>query len=336
MARNASIDGTFYYSVATTGVYCRPSCPARRAKKSNVAFHETPAAAEAAGFRPCRRCKPKEPPLDVRYSAMVAHACRHIERAEQTPTLAELAAAIGVSPHHFHRIFKSISGVTPKAYAIAHRHKQVRDKLKKSVSVTEAIHESGYNSNGRFYATSAQALGMTPTEFRAGGKNTEMRFAIGECSLGSILVAASAKGVCAILMGDDAGALLRDLQDHFPKAQLLGGDKKFEKLTAKVIAFVEQPATKFVLPLDVRGTAFQHRVWQALRDIPAGKTASYTGIAKRIGKPNSVRAVAGACAANPIAVAIPCHRVVRSDGNLSGYRWGIERKRALLEREAKS
>ncbi len=238
-----------------------------------------------------------------------------------------------LSPHHFHRIFKSIAGVTPKGYAVAHRISKVRNELRKSATVTDAIHASGYNSNGRFYANSAQVLGMTPSDFRAGGNNTEIRFAVGECSLGSVLVAASEKGVCAILMGDDPDELLRDLQDRFPKARLLGGDRKFEKLAAKVIAAVERPGTKFDLPLDVRGTAFQHRVWQALRDIPAGSTASYSDIARRIRKPKSVRAVAGACAANPIAVVIPCHRVVRIDGNLSGYRWGIERKRTLLDRE---
>jgi AraC family transcriptional regulator of adaptative response/methylated-DNA-[protein]-cysteine methyltransferase len=226
--------------------------------------------------------------------------------------------------------------VTPKAYAVAHRVKKVRDKLKRSATVTEAIHEAGYNSNGRFYASSAQVLGMSPSDFRAGGKNTAMRFAIGECSLGSILVAASDKGVCAILLGDDPEALLRDLQDRFANARLIGGNRKFERLVAKVIGFVERPGSNLDLPLDVRGTAFQHRVWQALRLIPAGRTASYADIAKWIGKPKSVRAVAGACAANPIAVAIPCHRVVRTDGHHSGYRWGIERKRALLEREAKS
>ncbi len=333
VARDPSFDGAFYYCVATTGVYCRPSCSARLPKRTNVSFQATTAAAEAAGFRQCRRCRPKELPAGARYAAMIASACRRIESAEEVPTLAELSAAVDLSPHHFHRIFKSITGVTPKAYAVAHRISKVRNELGKSATVTDAIHASGYNSNGRFYANSAQVLGMSPSDFRAGGNNTEIRFAVGECSLGSILVAASEKGVCAILMGDDPAELLRDLQDRFPKAQLLGGDRKFEKLAAKAIAAVERPGTKFDLPLDVRGTAFQHRVWQALRDIPSGSTATYSDIARRIRMPKSVRAVAGACAANPIAVVIPCHRVVRIDGNLSGYRWGIERKRKLLERE---
>ncbi len=334
-ARDKAADGRFVYAVATTGVYCRPSCPARLAKQVNVTFHNTCADAEAAGFRPCKRCKPRGSSLDEQHAAKVAEACRMIETAEEEPTLEELAAAAGLSPYHFHRVFRSIAGVTPKAYAIARRQKRVRDQLNRSKSVTEAIHESGFNSSGRFYANSSEVLGMTPTEFRAGGKNTALKFATGECSLGSILVAASDKGVAAILIGDDAEELVRDVQDRFPRARLVGGDRAFEKVVAKVVGFVEAPQTGLDLPLDVQGTAFQHRVWKALRDIPAGKTATYAEIARRIGKPDAVRAVAGACAANKIAVAIPCHRVVRTDGSLSGYRWGVKRKRALLDREAR-
>jgi AraC family transcriptional regulator of adaptative response/methylated-DNA-[protein]-cysteine methyltransferase len=230
-------------------------------------------------------------------------------------------------------VFKAATGLTPKAYALAHRAKRVRNELDRSDTVTAAIFDAGYNSNGRFYETSDGLLGMTPSSYRAGGANTEIRFAVGECSLGSILVAASARGVCAILLGDDPDALARDLQDRFPRANLIGGDKQFEQIVAKVVGFVEAPGLGLDLPLDVRGTAFQQRVWQALRKIPAGSTASYTEIAKRIGSPNAVRAVAQACAANALAVAIPCHRVVRNDGALSGYRWGVERKRALLDRE---
>ena len=336
VARNRSFDGRFYYSVATTGVYCRPSCPARLARRSNVRFHDTRAEAEAAGFRPCKRCRPNEAPPEARYAAKVAAACRLIESAEETPTLDVLARAAGLSPYHFHRIFKSIAGVTPKAYAAAHRHRRIRDKLTRSPTVTKAIHESGFNSSGRFYAASSRILGMTPTEFRAGGNNAEIRFAIGTCSLGSILVAATGKGVCAVLLGDDPEALLRDLQDRFPRAHLVGGDRSFDMLAATVIAAVEAPAGKPDLPLDVRGTAFQHLVWKALCDIPAGETASYSEIARRIGQPGAARAVARACGANHLAVVIPCHRVVRNDGALSGYRWGVERKRSLLERETRS
>ena len=247
----------------------------------------------------------------------------------------ELASAAGLSPYHFHRVFKAVTGVTPRAYAAAHRARRVRDQLARpDTTVTEAIYDAGYNSGGTFYATSDRLLGMTPTDYRAGGANTEIHFAVGECSLGSILVAQSRKGVCAILIGDDPDALARDLQDRFRNARLIGGDEGFDELVAKVVGFVEAPRLGLDLPLDVRGTAFQQRVWQALRAIPAGSTVSYEEIARRIGSPKAVRAVASACAANAIAVAIPCHRVVRNDGALSGYRWGVERKRALLARES--
>lgn len=336
IARDPAYDGTFYYSVATTGVYCRPTCAARRPRRENVRFHATCADAEAAGFRPCKRCKPNAPALSQEQAAKVARACRLIETAREAPDLVSLAKSANLSPFHFHRLFKAMTGVTPKAYATACRQNRIRDQLKRSRSVTEAIYESGFGSAGRFYAASNKILGMTPSHYRTGGADTELRFAVGQCSLGAILVAASPKGVAAILMGDDPAALVRDLQDRFPRAELIGGDKGFEALVAKVIGYVESPGASLDLPLDVRGTAFQQRVWAALRDIPAGTTATYAEIAQRIGAPRAVRAVAGACAANPVAVAIPCHRVVRSDGSLSGYRWGTARKRALLRKEAKS
>jgi AraC family transcriptional regulator of adaptative response/methylated-DNA-[protein]-cysteine methyltransferase len=332
--RDSAMDGTFFYSVDTTGVYCRPSCGARLPRPENVGFHASREEAERAGFRPCKRCKPDQPPQREREAATITEACRRIEAAEEIPSLEALAEAAGLSPHHFHRMFKAVTGVTPKAYAVAHRTKRVQDELRKGeTSVTETIYEAGFNSSGRFYAATDGMLGMTPSEFRKGGTRTEIRFAVGECSLGSILVARSERGVCAILFGDDPDALVRDLQDRFPQATLLGGDKGFEELVAKVVGFVEAPAQGLDLPLDVRGTAFQQRVWQALREIPAGSTASYAEVADRIGMPKAVRAVAQACGANALAVAIPCHRVVRNDGALSGYRWGVERKRALLEKE---
>jgi AraC family transcriptional regulator of adaptative response/methylated-DNA-[protein]-cysteine methyltransferase len=334
-ARDATCDGTFYYAVATTGVYCRPSCPSRLPKRTNVSFHAMSAAARAAGFRACKRCKPDARSLRDEHAAKVAEACRLIEAAAEAHKLDELAAKVGLSPYHFHRIFKAAVGVTPKAYAVAHRNRNVRDTLQRSSTVTEAIYDAGFNSSGRFYANSGQVLGMTPTSFRKGGADAEIRFAIGACSLGAILVAASKMGVCAILIGDDPAALARYLQDRFPSAELIGADPEFEGLVARVVGLVEAPGSRTELPLDVRGTAFQHRVWAALKDIPAGSTASYTEIANRIGAPKAVRAVAGACAANPLAVAIPCHRVVKNDGSLSGYRWGVERKRELLRREAK-
>jgi AraC family transcriptional regulator, regulatory protein of adaptative response / methylated-DNA-[protein]-cysteine methyltransferase len=336
VARSPAADGTFFYSVRTTGVYCRPSCPARQARPENVRFHASREDAERAGFRPCKRCKPDQSSRLERHAALVTQACRLIEGSPSVPSLEELAARAGMSVFHFHRVFKSVTGLTPGDYAAAHRGERVRKELGRAATVTAAIYDSGYNSNGRFYGESEQVLGMTPTTYRAGGANAAIRFAIGECSLGSILVARSERGVCAILLGDDPDALARDLQDRFPRATLIGGDPEFERLVSQVVGFVEAPGIGLDLPLDVRGTAFQQRVWQALREIPAGSTASYTEVARRIGSPRSVRAVAQACAANPLAVAIPCHRVVRTDGGLSGYRWGVERKRVLLQREARA
>jgi AraC family transcriptional regulator of adaptative response/methylated-DNA-[protein]-cysteine methyltransferase len=269
--RDGTQDGTFFYSVRTTGVYCRPSCAARLPRRENVAFHESGAAAEAAGFRPCKRCRPDEPPRSERDAAVIAEACRAIEAAETTPKLSDLAQATGLSPHHFHRVFKAVTGVTPKAYADARRAERVRGALTECGTVTEAIYDAGFNSSGRFYEQSDKVLGMTPTRFRAGGVKETIRFAIGQCSLGSILVAATDKGVCAILMGDDPGVLARDLQDRFDRAELVGGDDAFDAIVAKVVGLVEQPSRGLDLPLDVRGTAFQQRVWQALRDIPAGR-----------------------------------------------------------------
>ncbi len=336
LKRDHAADGQFFYSVRTTGVYCRPSCASRTARRENVSFHATAAQAQGAGFRPCKRCKPDQASLSEQHSAKIAQACRLIEVAQEMLSLKSLAQAAGMSPYHFHRLFKSITGVTPRAYATAHRNQRVRQELLNSGTVTDAIYEAGFNSNGRFYSTSTQLLGMTPTQFRKGGTDTVIRFAVGECSLGTIVVAATDKGICAILLGDDPEVLVRDLQDRFTRAQFIGGDKDFEHWVAQVVGLVEAPAKGLDLQLDVRGTAFQQRVWQALREIPVGSTASYSEIAQRLGTPKAVRAVAQACAANAIAVAIPCHRVVRSDGGLSGYRWGVERKRALLERERKS
>jgi len=331
--RDAAADGTFFYSVQTTGVYCRPSCASRPARPENVAFHASAAAAERAGFRACKRCKPDQAPLAEQHAITITRLCRLIESAEQAPTLQQLANAAGLSPFHLHRTFKAITGLTPRQYASAHRATRIKRELQRSGTVTEAIYQAGYNSNGRFYEQAAGLLGMTPTAYRAGGADTQIRFAIGECSLGSILVAASARGVCVISLGDDPDALARDLQDRFPRAKLIGGDASFEHFVAKVVGLVEAPALGFDLPLDVRGTAFQQRVWQALTEIPAGSTASYGEIAHRIGAPKAARAVGAAIGANPLAVAIPCHRVIRTDGSLCGYRWGVERKRALLARE---
>ena len=269
-----------------------------------------------------------------KHAALVAQACRRIEASEQPPSLDDLAMHAGLSPFHFHRVFKAATGLTPKAYAQAHRAQAVREGLAKpQARVTDALFDAGYNASSRFYENADAMLGMTPRQFRDGGVDARIEFAIGQSSLGAILVARSQRGVCAISLGDDPDALLRELQDRFPRAELIGGDAGFERLVAQVVGLIEQPGIGIDLPLDVRGTAFQQRVWDALRKIPAGQTASYTQIAQRIGAPKSVRAVAQACASNTLAVAIPCHRVVRSDGALSGYRWGVERKRELLARE---
>jgi AraC family transcriptional regulator of adaptative response/methylated-DNA-[protein]-cysteine methyltransferase len=334
IARDRTADGLFWYSVMTTGVYCRPSCASRQANPANVQLHNTLEAAKATGFRPCKRCNPDGISIAGENAAIVARACRLIESSEEMLALNDLARAGGRSPSHFHRIFKAATGLTPKKYAAAHRAARVREGLEAGHSVTEAIYAAGFNSSGRFYENSSNILGMTPTQYRSGGANEEIRFAVGQSSLGAILVASSTKGVAAILLGDDPDTLVRNLQDRFSEARLIGGDNEYEALVARVVGFVEAPEIGLDLPLDVRGTAFQQRVWRALTEIPVGETISYAELARRIGEPKSARGVAGACAANNLAVAIPCHRVVRKDGSASGYAWGVERKRASLDKEA--
>ncbi|AFY19600.1 bifunctional DNA-binding transcriptional regulator/O6-methylguanine-DNA methyltransferase Ada [Pseudomonas sp. UW4] len=335
VARDPKADGQFVYAVKTTGIYCNPSSLARLPKPHNVEFFDSAEQARAAGYRPSKRAAKDQSELAAQHAATVAAACRQIERAETLPTLGELAEAAGLSSFHFHRVFKAVTGLTPKGYADAHRSRKVRERLADGGSVTDALYDAGFNSNSRFYEAADQLLGMKPGDYRAAGQNNDIRFAVGQCSLGAILVAQSERGVCAILLGDDPHQLVCDLQDKFRRANLIGADHEFEQLIARVVGFIEAPAIGLDLPLDVRGTAFQERVWQALREIPVGSTASYADVALRIGSPKAVRAVAQACGANSLAVAIPCHRVVRSDGNLSGYRWGVERKRQLLERESR-
>jgi AraC family transcriptional regulator of adaptative response/methylated-DNA-[protein]-cysteine methyltransferase len=334
LARDARADGTFVYSVRTTGVFCRPSCGARRPRPENVAFHADPAAARRAGFRPCQRCTPEAPSPAVRDADRIAAACRFLDDADGVVSLRDLAARIGVSPFHLHRLFKARTGLTPRTYAAAARAERARTSLAEGATVTAAIHGAGFGSSGRFYAQADAALGMTPTAFRRGGERATLRVATRACSLGAVLVAATGRGVAAILLGDDAAALARDLERRFPRARIVAGDAEFAALVARVVALVDCPAQKVDLPLDLRGTAFQRRVWAALRRVPAGSTTTYTELARAIGALRAVRAVAQACAANPLAVAVPCHRVVRKDGGLSGYRWGPGRKRTLLAREA--
>ena len=335
VARDAGADGSFVYSVATTGVYCRPSCGSRTPNPRNVAFHADPAAAEAAGFRACKRCRPDEAPLAERQAELIAAACRRIEGAEEPLSLGELADGAGLSPHHFHRLFRAVTGLTPKGYGDAHRARKVRAALGKGAQVTEALYDAGFGSSGRFYAAADADLGMMPSAYRKGGAEAEIRYGIGQSSLGRVLAAASARGICSIMLGDNDQDLIRDLEHRFPNARAIEADAGFALTVAEVVGLVEEPVRGLALPLDIRGTAFQRRVWQALQAIPAGETRSYSEVAQALGAPRSARAVAAACAANKIAVAVPCHRVVGRDGSLAGYRWGLERKRELLRKEAR-
>ena len=334
--RDRAADGRFVYAVRSTGVFCRPSCSSRQPKPENVQFFAGAAQAEAAGYRACKRCTPTAPAAPS-HAALVADLCQWIATAEDEPSLADLAERAGMSPFYLQRIFKAAVGVSPKAYAKAHRRSRLQTALGdagEAPRVIDAIFDAGFASTGQLYRDSHAVLGMTPRQYRKGGAALPIRFGVGECSLGPILVAATAQGICAILLGDDANALVQDLQQRFPQAQLQGGDREFERWMAQVIGFVDEPTRGLALPLDVRGTAFQQQVWQALQRIPVGSTVSYADLAEKLGMPKASRAVAGACAANALAVAIPCHRVVRSDGAISGYRWGVDRKRALLQHEA--
>ena len=267
-------------------------------------------------------------------STIVATTCRLIAEADTPPSLGDLARAVGLDRFHLHRVFKAATGLTPRAYAAGLRAERARERLACGAGVTEALYAAGYNASSRFYAEATDQLGMRPATFRDGGRGEVIRFAVGQTSLGAVLVGATGRGICTIQLGDDPDALVRRFQDRFSKATLIGADEAFERTVAHVIGLIEQPGLSHELPLDIRGTAFQRRVWDALRAIPPGHTASYNEVAARIGYPNAARAVAQACASNPVCVAIPCHRVVRADGALSGYRWGVERKRALLESES--
>lgn len=332
-AKDPLFDGEFVFAVKTTLIYCRPSCPARPAKRQNVEFFDTTLLAAAAGYRACKRCKPDGLSQEHERRERVLRACKSIEGGESALSLNELSAQAGMSPHHFHRIFKAVTGLTPKQYEKALQAQRLASALKGSASVTDAIYEAGFNSSGRFYEAARVTLGMSPSLFRMGGEGETIRHAIEPCSLGTLLVAATARGVCAIEFADDETTLMARLRERFPKARLQAGDEQFRQWVTRILAFLAQPTGWLDLPLDVQGTVFQQRVWQALRDIPVGQTVSYTELAQRLGKPSAARAVASACANNHIAVAIPCHRVVRSNGDLAGFRWGLERKAELLRRE---
>jgi AraC family transcriptional regulator of adaptative response/methylated-DNA-[protein]-cysteine methyltransferase len=330
--RDPRAEGRFFYSVATTGVYCRPTCAARLARPENVAFHGSVEDAERAGFRPCRRCRPRAPSLAQRQAGLVARARRLIDEAETPPTLAALGEETGLSPFHLQRTFKRLVGVTPRQYAAALRLARVNEGLRRGASVTEALHQAGYSSTSRFYESDSGALGMTASDVRRGGEGLLVRAVVRPCALGRVLVAATTRGLCLVALDDDEAPLRRELHQRFPAATLEGPDQALEALADGVVALVDGTGSAD-LPLDLMGTAFQQRVWRALRRIPAGTTTTYGELARRIGAPGAARAVGTACGQNPIAVAVPCHRVLRGDGDLGGYRWGLPRKRALLARE---
>jgi AraC family transcriptional regulator of adaptative response/methylated-DNA-[protein]-cysteine methyltransferase len=330
--RDRAADGAFCYSVSSTGVYCKPSCPSRLPRRENVVFHATPAAAERAGFRACKRCRPGDGKWQDRHARIVADACRSIDIADHEPNLESLARAAGMSRFHFHRVFKQLVGVTPKAYATARKAARVRAELRQGGSVTKALYDAGYATSGRFYETSQDILGMTPVTFKGGGAGTEIRFAVKTCSLGHVIVAATPKGICSISLAADPHQLVRELRRDFPQARI-AEDPCFDSVVAAVVDLVDAVTPELRLPLDVRGTSFQHRVWEALRAIPYGRTVTYGELAAAIGMPTASRAVARACASNPAAIAIPCHRVVSQGRGIGGYRWGVERKRTLIDRE---
>jgi AraC family transcriptional regulator of adaptative response/methylated-DNA-[protein]-cysteine methyltransferase len=331
--RDPQADGSFVYAVRTTGVYCRPSCPSRTAKRQNMEFFDSADLAAAAGYRPCRRCRPDARSPQQRWIERVLAACRAIEQSPSALTLDQLAQQAGMSAHHFQRRFKAVTGLSPKAYHRAVQARRMRTALQSAQSVTEAIYEAGFNSSGRFYEDAPALLGMSPGNYRKGGAGEHIRHAVEPCTLGWVIVAATRKGICAIEFDESARALETRIRARFPQARFEPADAAFQQWIARVLRYIEQPRGVLDLPLDVQGTLFQRRVWQALQTIPAGQTASYAEIAKRIGHPMAYRAVAHACASNPVAVAIPCHRAVRADGSLAGYRWGIARKAELLRRE---
>ncbi len=333
-ARDAAADGRFFVGVRTTGIYCRPVCPSRLPLRRNVAFYATAAEAEAAGFRPCKRCRPNEPSAASRQIAAIERACELIRRRETVPPLADLAAAAGISRFHFHRLFKQVTGTTPGDYAKTHRMGRLARRLDAGEPVAPAIYGAGFGASSRAYAAAPAGLGMTPAERRHGGAGVAIRFATVATPLGWVLVAASERGICRVVFGGDRAELERDLRARFPAADIRPADAELRDWAGRVACFVTAPERQPALPLDIMGTAFQAQVWRALQRIPPGRTARYAEIAAAIGRPTAVRAVARACAGNDLALLVPCHRVVRGDGSLGGYRWGVERKRELLAREA--
>jgi AraC family transcriptional regulator, regulatory protein of adaptative response / methylated-DNA-[protein]-cysteine methyltransferase len=334
LRKDARLDGQYLFAVKTTGIYCRPSCPSRIPQRGNVSFYASAQAAQRDGYRACLRCTPDGASQREQQTQAVVQACRALEASPERISLQALAELVGLSPHHFHRVFKAVTGVTPLAYFKARQKAQIGQSLHTTGTVTEAMYDAGFSSSGRFYENTHAMLGMTPSAYKAGGAGEHIRAAVRPCALGLVLVAATQRGVCTIEFGDDAAELMQRVQQRFPQAQVQAEDAQFADWLGQLLAHIQQPARALQLPLDVRGTAFQQQVWQALQAIPLGETLSYTEVAQRIGKPKAVRAVASACASNVLAVAIPCHRVLRGTGELSGYRWGVDRKRSLLDAEA--
>jgi AraC family transcriptional regulator, regulatory protein of adaptative response / methylated-DNA-[protein]-cysteine methyltransferase len=333
-SRDRRADGAFVFAVRTTGVYCRPSCPARRPKRRNVRFFQGPNAAEAAGFRACRRCHPRDLPSRVVEAAWVRRVCRQIEDTLDRPVrLRELGAKAGVSPDHLARRFKRATGLSPRQYAEARRLAAFKERLRKGNGVNEAIYEAGYGSSSRAYEKAPARLGMTPAAYRRGGLGLRLDYTIVDSALGRLLVAATERGISAVCLGDSDAVLEEALRTEYPRAELTRDQRRLRGWVRTLVRQLEGEAPEAELPLDIRATAFQWRVWQQLRAIPRGQTRTYGEVARRIGSPRAVRAVARACATNPVAVAIPCHRVVPKTGGLGGYRWGAEKKKALLERE---
>ena len=332
-ARDPQTDGRFFYAVRTSGVYCRPGCPSRLPRRENVSFYETTAAAEAAGFRPCKRCRPADGSLVDRHVAAVARACALIRASETLPRLEELAGAAGISRFHFHRVFKQITGSTPREWGKAHRLDRLAARLDAGDPIAGAVYAAGYGASSRAYAAAPSGLGMTPGARRRGGDGETVRYTFVSTWLGWGLVAATERGICMTALGDDRARLEAELRRRFPAARLEPADAGLNDWAERVVRYITRPAGQLDLPLDIRGTAFQAQVWRALQKIPPGRTTSYGEIAAALDRPQAVRAVARAIASNNHAVLVPCHRVVRSDGELAGYRWGVERKRALLARE---
>jgi AraC family transcriptional regulator of adaptative response/methylated-DNA-[protein]-cysteine methyltransferase len=335
-SRDEASNGRFVFAVRSTGIYCKPSCPSRRPKPENVQFFNLPEAAEASGYRACLRCKPRDVQAKDPRVAMVSRVCRILERAddEQTPNLEMLAEKVGSSPYHLQRTFKKVVGISPREYTEALRLNRFKAKVKEGESVTTAIYDSGYGSSSRLYEKSTSHLGMTPAEYgRGGGQGMLINFTVVECPLGLLLVAATEKGVCSVTLGDSVEELTRDLEKEFSAARLERDDELLGEWTAAIVKHLEGVLPHLALPLDIRATAFQRRVWEELQKIPYGSTRSYAAVAEAIGRPSAVRAVARACATNPVALVVPCHRVVREDGSMGGYRWGIQRKKRLIESE---